>query len=100
MIIKFKCTAKFRKQRLHSTEKPEIKLKLCLLMYFFLQKVVNSYFAIRNVDTETLRPKHSKYYTHDLCLAPISHSSLVQKIHAGIVFTSQQERIECTKAKE
>ena len=74
------------------------------LMYFFLQKVVNLYFAIRNVNTKTLRPKHSKYYTHDLCLAQISHSSLVQIIHAlvalpldaGIICTSDLWEIQNT----
>ena len=60
--------------------------------------------TIRNVDAETLRRKDLKYSTHDLCLAQISHSSLVQKIHAlvalpldaGILCTSDLCEIQNT----
>ena len=60
--------------------------------------------TIRNVDAETLRCKDLKYSTHDLCLAQISHSSLVQKIHAlvalplnaGIICTSDLWEIQNT----
>ena len=60
--------------------------------------------TIRNVNAETLRHKDLKYPTHDLCLAKISHSSLVQKIHAlvalpldaGILCTSDLCEIQNT----
>ena len=58
--------------------------------------------TIRNVDSETLRRKDLKYSTHDLCLAQISHLSLVQIIHAlvalqldaGIICTSDLWEIQ------
>ena len=60
--------------------------------------------TIRNVNAETLRRKDLKYPTHDLCLAQISHASLVQKIHAlvalpldaGILCTSDLCEIQNT----
>ena len=51
--------------------------------------------TIRNVDTETLRRKDLKYSTHDLCLAEISHLSLVQIIHALVALPLDAEII-CT----
>ena len=60
--------------------------------------------CIRSVNAETFRRKDLKYVTHDLCVAQISHSSLVQKIHAlvampldaGILCTSDLCEIQNT----